>query len=497
MATAVKIRYFIVVRPNEQLRQVFAISRLTLDQVERGLRDALRGTPAGHFKVVDIPQNRIVPRLRHIPRRPIGRQPQPYQAQRPAVSRENQEAGGTLLTGGANALATAARVAIVLESPDHDEALGTARLLRQAFPDEFESGIDLPIASADHWCPAEATQPLFGDRDAATRLIKATSSRMNEPGDGPDEPLAVNMVLVDQGVKLTRVPNRIEFGGGWAVDGREPGAAVGNHGSMVMRNAIAAAARIRLYDFPLLPAAIGELQPFLSSAWAQYYTVLTAISALRDAENAAIAEAPDTEPVQASWVLVNAWGVLNRKDDPEGTHNYGHNPNHPLNLQIAHANQLGLDVVFAAGNCGQFCPSTRCGANDRGPSRSIYGANSHPDVLSVGAVRSDGIWLGYSSQGPGQPELSSDKPDVCATSHFGEVGDSSVTGSNSGTSAACGMASGVIAAVRNRIAATTMSPADVRTLLRETSRLPEAGTDAARRYGSGIVDAETALIGLV
>ena len=45
----------------------------------------------------------------------------------------------------------------------------------------------------------------------------------------------------------------------------------------------------------------------------------------------------------------------------------------------------GIDVVFSAGNCGQFCPDRRCGETDRGPGHSIWGANSHPRVLTFGA----------------------------------------------------------------------------------------------------------------
>ena len=243
----------------------------------------------------------------------------------------------------------------------------------------------------------------------------------------------------------------------------------------------------------MLPDAIGDLQGFLSMAWAQDEIVLNAITDLRAAEEADIGDNNQTERLQASWVLVNAWGVLNRKDDPPGPNNYGNNPDHFLNKQVTRANDLDIDVVFAAGNCGQFCPSARCGANDRGPGRSIHGANGHPDVLSVGAVRSDGIWMGYSSQGPGQPMLSLDKPDVCASSQFGEVGDFSVTGSNTGTSAACGMAAGIVAAIRNRTTPDRLSPAQLRHILRETAVAPAAGPAAAKRFGQGIIDAERAL----
>ena len=86
------------------------------------------------------------------------------------------------------------------------------------------------------------------------------------------------------------------------------------------------------------------------------------------------------------------------------------NPLHPINLLIDFIDARGHDIVFAAGNCGQFCPNPRCDW-DAGPGTTILGANSHPKVLTVGAVRTDGLWLGYSSQGPGQQELSPGRPE--------------------------------------------------------------------------------------
>src|SRR5205823_643362 len=117
--------------------------------------------------------------------------------------------------------------------------------------------------------------------------------------------------------------------------------------------------------------------------------------------------------------------------------NYSANREHPLNIIVGQA-ASEHDVVFAAGNCGQFGPMARCGVHDVGPGHSILGANSHPDVLTVGAVRTDGLWLGYSSQGPGA--LYPDKPDLCAASQFSDNEDAYA--GNTGTSAACALAAG-------------------------------------------------------
>jgi hypothetical protein len=302
------------------------------------------------------------------------------------------------------------------------------------------------------------------------------------------EPLPVNIVIVDEGLMQERVPAGMNLGG-WPVAGRQPGQAVSRHGSMVMRNALSFASNVKLYDLPLLPPIIEDLKAFLSLAEATYVMLYGQIDLLREKEN-------------ASWVIVNAWGLHNRKDDdvPNSPLNYGENPNAPFNQLFSEADEShperlrkDIDIVFAAGNCGGFCPSPRCGGTDRGPGRSIHGANCHPDVLTVGAVRTDGMWLGYSAQGPGQRRLSPAKPDVCASSQFGEVGDFSPNGSNTGTSAACGLAAGVVAAIRNRKAVDDLSPEKLRALLRETAWMPEAGAEAARRFGSGIIDLGNAL----
>ena len=126
--------------------------------------------------------------------------------------------------------------------------------------------------------------------------------------------------------------------------------------------------------------------------------------------------------------------------------NYGRNPNHPLNLAVAAAPLVGIDVVFAAGNCGQFCPDSRCGAGQIGPARGIYGVAAIKNVLTVAAVRGDETWLGYSSQGPADPIFGSIKPDLCAPSQFAGVGD--WNRSFTGTSSAC-VTAGAVAARRS------------------------------------------------
>src|SRR4029078_6481531 len=154
------------------------------------------------------------------------------------------------------------------------------------------------------------------------------------------------------------------------------------------------------------------------------------------------------------WVIINPWGIYDASSDPQG--DYTNNPKNPFNRLIKRAVAHGIDVVFPAGNCGQFCPDRRCGASNVGAGRDILGANSLAEVITVGAVRVDTMWLGYSSQGPGQPRLAREKPDFGARSLCREPGDSYRV--NIGTPAAYAVMPGIVAALRSRWDAGALSP---------------------------------------
>jgi subtilisin family serine protease len=151
----------------------------------------------------------------------------------------------------------------------------------------------------------------------------------------------------------------------------------------------------------------------------------------------------------------------------------------------------GADVFFAAGNCGGDCPDNRCGTGDTGPGKSIHGANSHPDVITVAAVTVKQRRLGYSSQGPGG--LYNRKPDLAAYSHFKGSGVESV---DSGTSAACPVAVGVAAALRQKGKGKTLSPAQMKGLL-QRSAVDLEGNGWNYDLGYGIINAANALKALV
>ena len=155
---------------------------------------------------------------------------------------------------------------------------------------------------------------------------------------------------------------------------------------------------------------------------------------------------------------------------------------------------LDLDVIFAAGNCGELCASRRCGGVDRGPGRSIWGANALPEVITAGAVLTNEMWAGYSSQGPGPNihGLAHDKPDVCAPSNFRETNDAAVF--NTGTSMACAMTAGIVAALRSKPGwyQNSVSPQRMLSALTQGARKTQ-GSSWNGRLGHGILDAAGAM----
>ena len=135
-------------------------------------------------------------------------------------------------------------------------------------------------------------------------------------------------------------------------------------------------------------------------------------------------------------ILTNSWGIFQETWDAT----YARDPNHPFTRKVVEAVNAGIIVLFAAGNCGDTCPDGRCGP-DTGSGRSIWGANGHEAVMTVGAVNLREQFVGYSSRGPAA--LSPRKPDFCAITHF-----TGYHNSDSGTSAATPILAGICALLK-------------------------------------------------
>ncbi len=243
--------------------------------------------------------------------------------------------------------------------------------------------------------------------------------------------------------------------GGWPANSwGTTAAAWGDHGMMCGTDVLGMAPKAQLYDLRISDGSA------LSDALQAYQWAI-------DRHRA------DGTP----HVLTNSWGMFQQSWAPD----YVKNPNHPFTRKVLEAIDEGIIVLFAAGNCGATCPDGRCGP-DAGPGRSIWGANGHERVITVGAVNRDEQFVGYSSQGPAA--LHPDKPDFCSVTHFKGWFDS-----DSGTSAATPIAAGVVALMKQ--AAPGLTQGQAQSAMKSTAKdIGPAGFD--RHSGAGILRAKAA-----
>lgn len=329
-----------------------------------------------------------------------------------------------------------------------------------------------PVIESSLTCGGDAP---VGDWHDVERLINAAGLAA-EGLDGAGVALAV----LDTGINAAHVARQLgrsvtlDAERSWnpsGVDGR-PGEFEVDHGTMCAFDTLIGAPQASLIDIPVLLSSRpggSALDGLLSDAVAAFAHLRTVL---------------DAQPADSrSLVISNSWGSFSPAWDFPVGHpgNYSDNAAHPFNLIVASLDRAGADVLFAAGNCGRDCRDGRCAY----PTRPIVGANSHPRALSIGGVDVNGDRVGYSSQGPGR--LTARKPDLCAFTHFS---GSKAFGDNepdSGTSAACPVAAGLVAAIRTRWPSSRLSPAQLRALLRRTAEdRSEVGFDYD--YGYGILD---------
>jgi subtilisin family serine protease len=160
-----------------------------------------------------------------------------------------------------------------------------------------------------------------------------------------------------------------------------------------------------------------------------------------------------------------------------------------LHRKVREVVASGAAAFFAAGNCGEDCPSGACHGSGIGPGTSIHASNSLEEVITIGAVNSRHERIGYSSQGPGM--FAASKPDLSAYSHlFGNFGPGRPGGTgtlfDNGTSAATPVAAGVAALLLS--AHPDLSPNDLRQALIDGA-VNVTGAAWDRDYGRGIVNA--------
>lgn len=348
-------------------------------------------------------------------------------------------------------------------------------------PEGFVSpaSIDVPLVSASpvsgqHW------HLKGGDRSFGTVSDALVSMGLPAGGDCASGK-GIGIIIVDSGIDRNYVDamtQRATFGGGWHLpnvpDLAFPGQAkqpytrlTDMHGNMIARNILRVAPRATLYDAPVLPKRITDLQGFSAAATALMRSIETVIT---------LSEVIPFFPQHKHWIVVNAWAAATTMAEPSGVLSYAANRTHQLNQAVIDlANMKNVEVVFAAGNAGAFQPAAFTGPYDRGHQRSIWGCNGLPEVHTVGAARTDAIAIGASSQGPSRAGLTqgggeNQKPNFVTPSWFREDTDPSVL--NTGTSASCALFAGVLAhivsadgpmtsaAVRSRLDAMPGLPGD-------------------------------------
>jgi subtilisin family serine protease len=319
---------------------------------------------------------------------------------------------------------------------------------------------DARIAPFAHPCgtPDCNSRPLGAKGDLAAMARYLGADRVWDAGQ---RGAGIEIAILDTGVRRRAVPAVVD---GWSPPGTSPWGDDGalEHGTMCAIDALAVCPDAAILDLGIMKSAAPSTEGFLSDAAAAYDWALDRFRGRGTPQ-----------------ILSNSWGLYRESWGPD----YARDPGHPFTRKALEAIDAGMLVVFAAGNCGGDCllPPMAC-ADDLGPGRSIWGANGHPAVITVGAANIEDVWVGYSSQGPAA--LDPRKPDVCAPSHF-----AGFTRNDSGTSAACPVAAGVLGLLRG--AEPSLRQAEAKEILMTTAHdICEPGWDA--NSGAGIIRAEAA-----
>lgn len=321
-----------------------------------------------------------------------------------------------------------------------------------------------------------------GDTEAVRQDLNTTTLQDNGLyGAG------VAVAIVDTGICRPHLAKRLGFnptldvGNSWTPPtlATKPGLHRIGHGTMCAYGVLAVAPNVTLLDYPLLlgrPAGEHTVSATISEMIRGYFVLFW--------RWAVVGSIPQT-----ALVVNNSWGIFHPSLDdfpPGDPRRYIDNPNHPFRLYVRLLTALGADVVFAAGNCGAGCPNAVCLQRTAG---MIMGANAYDEVLTLAACDIHDVRVCYSSQGPSIAGMPPQKPDVTTYTQF--LGSKILRGPrgfepDTGTSAACGVASGCIAALRTAKPPTAADPATMIAVLKATA-LPAGGAVPNYDYGYGIV----------
>jgi subtilisin family serine protease len=350
----------------------------------------------------------------------------------------------------------------VVRATIEDEAAMAELLLRPDVVNLWKDTVIEPFACPIPPCDCEPNVPKGNMADVANYLGVTDVWAAGYKGAGMVVGVvdggitALGRPVID-GETAKRIPRVI---GGWPTDNwgtRASGWA--EHGNMTSTDVLGMAPEAQIYDMRI------------SGSGGSPSTISRALQAFQ--------WAIDKHKVDGTpQILTNSWGIFQETWDST----YAKNPNHPFTKKVLEAISEGIIVLFAAGNCGDTCPDGRCGS-DHGPGKSIWGANSLPQVMTVGAVNKDEKFVGYSSQGPGA--LDPNKPDFCCITHF-----TGYFNSDSGTSAATPILAGAVALLKQAVPGATQN--SLKGSLKATAKdIGPSGFD--QHSGQGIVRIKAAL----
>lgn len=326
--------------------------------------------------------------------------------------------------------------------------------------------------------------PAVGNTDDVARKLQVAS--LHSRGMTGEN---VAVAIMDTGINLQHLRSRLgwlprlDAANSWIVpgSGNQPGSHPVGHGTMCAYDVLIAAPKATLLDFPILRGnTVGgsSMAGALSTALVAFAQLLASWAVTYGAGGLSNYNA---------LVVNNSWGIFHPSWDFDLGHpgRYCDNPNHPFNVIVAALAQSRVDVVFAAGNCGQECADGRCRARVR---ETIMGANAHHDVLTLAGCDINERRVGYSSEGPSIQGMSREKPDLAAYTHFSGSEAYGAGSPDSGTSTSCPVAAGCVAALRTTISPNRVPPANLFAQFRATARKVDGATAWNGQFGHGIID---------
>jgi Subtilase family len=377
-------------------------------------------------------------------------------------------------------------------SPAEFDPDASARFIVRAFvkadsPADVPASIEGELVHSDppvgRYLTNGNSQAVGNTMDVQTKLDTDILGQYGLDGAG------VAVAIVDTGIFLPRLTKRL--GAAPAFDTANSWSPISvvtpagmhriGHGTMCAYDALIAAPKATLLDIAMLiarPPANHTVGATVSAAMQAYWPLISNWVVAPVSKG----QAPNYEAL----VVSNSWGIFHPSLDfpPGHPGRFIDNPNHIFRLFIKALAFAGVDVVFSGSNCGPECPSAVCLSRSAG---MIMGANAYDEVLTLAGCDIHDERVGYSSKGPSIANMPPQKPDLTAYTHFLGSKVSRNFLADTGTSAACAVAAGCVAALRTRASRKGIPPAALFQALKDSALkvVPTPGWDPG--YGYGII----------